>query len=332
LIDADITFCCAQARGTAYASTKAMTRHSVLISILLQTAVIIQATPSEAFLPSRTSDPRYGRGGRRRRTARVDATDHLHSPSSSPPHLVFPGGGIFFYWQAGAVSYLREHGYNLTSVTAAGASAGALTATLTATGVDFYQATELALDMADQAGVWDRSGGLQGIWGPMIHDWLDELLPDNAVERVEDGRLSLLVTPLPMFGKQKVNSFKDRNDLIRCNMASVHLPWFLDGELTSNFRDQPCIDGSFLSKGQDYLPERKASSVLILDYNRDPAYESMKMLDFITVISPDVIWKMLEDGKKYARQLEEQGLLVSLPKVQTNNDESFIRYLISRNS
>jgi hypothetical protein len=298
----------------------------ILLSLLLQTAIIKYASSDAAFLPSRTSGSRYGRRGRRRTTTtRVDATDHdVHSPSSSsPPHLVFPGGGIFFYWQAGAVSYLREQGYNLTAVTAAGASAGALTATLTATGVDFYQATELALDMADQAGVWGRSGGLQGIWGPMIHDWLDELLPENAVERVQDGRLSLLVTPLPLFGKNKVNSFKDRKDLIRCNMASVHLPWFLDGELTSNFRDHPCIDGSFLSKGQDYLPERKASSVLILDYNRDPAYKSTKMLDFVTAISPDVIWKMLEDGKKYARQLEEQGLLVSLPKVQTN-DESFI--------
>jgi hypothetical protein len=297
-----------------------MMRHSVILLVLLQTALMIQVVSSIAFLPSLTSDPRYGRAGRRRRTTtQVDATNHVHSapPSESPPHLVFPGGGIFFYWQAGAVSYLREQGYNLTAVTVAGASAGALTATLAATGVDFYQATTLALELAEKAGIWDRSGGLQGIWGPMIYDWLDELLPENAVELVEEGRLSLLVTPLPMFGKKKVNSFKDRNDLIRCNMASVHLPWFLDGELTSNFRDQPCIDGSFLSKGQDYLPEQKASSVLILDYNRDPTYESTKMLDFVTALSPDGIWKMFEDGKEYARQMDEKGLLVSLPKVQT---------------
>jgi hypothetical protein len=316
-------------RGTATSLRQyclTMTKYGViLISVLLQTALIIQVVSSIAFLPSLKSDPRYGRllGRSRRRatTTRVDVTDHeLHSTtptSESPPHLVFPGGGIFFYWQAGAVSYLREQGYNLTAVTAAGASAGALTATLAATGVDFYQATTLALELAEKAGIWDRSGGLQGIWGPMIYDWLDELLPENAVERIEDGRLSLLVTPLPMLGKKKVNAFKDRNDLIRCNMASVHLPWFLDGELTSNFRDQPCIDGSFLSKGQDYLPERKASSVLILDYNRDPTYESTKMLDFVTALSPDGIWKMFEDGKKYARLMDEQGLLVSLPKVQT---------------
>jgi predicted acylesterase/phospholipase RssA len=309
-------------RGPLLHETEATMKHSVILLILLQTALIMQAVSSIAFLPSLTSDPKYGRGGRRRTTTQVDAVDYMYSttPSSeseSPPHLVFPGGGIFFYWQAGAVSYLREQGYNLTAVTAAGASAGALTATLAATGVDFYQATALALELAEKAGIWDRSGGLQGIWGPMIYDWLDELLPENAVERIENGRLSLLVTPLPKFGKKKINAFKDRNDLIRCNMASIHLPWFLNGELTSNFRDQPCIDGSFLSKGQDYLPEQKASSVLILDYNRDPTYESTKMLDFVTAMSPDGIWKMFEDGKKYARQMDEQGLLVSLPKVQT---------------
>jgi hypothetical protein len=110
--------------------------------------------------------------------------------------------------------------------------------------------------------------------GSHDYDWLDELLPETL--NIENGRLSLLVTPLPRFGKKKVNAFKNRNDLIRCNMASVHLPWFLNGELTSNFRDQPCIDGSFLSKGRDYLPERKASSVLILDYNQDPTASQRK--------------------------------------------------------
>lgn len=112
-------------------------------------------------------------------------TDNDSNTSTLPStHLVFPGGGIFFYWQAGAITYLREKGYDLSSVSAAGASAGALTATLTASNVDFYDATKLALKMSEEASVWDRRGGLQGIWGPIIHDWLDELLPDDVVDRV----------------------------------------------------------------------------------------------------------------------------------------------------
>jgi hypothetical protein len=110
------------------------------------------------------------------------------SKDRQSPHLVFPGGGIFFYWQAGAVQYLREQGYDLSRVSFSGASAGALTATLTASNVDFYDATKLALDMSEEAGIWERRAGLQGIWGPIIETWLDELLPNNAVETVE-GRV-----------------------------------------------------------------------------------------------------------------------------------------------
>ena len=138
-------------------------------------------------------------------------------------HMIFPGGGIFFYWQAGVVCFLRENGYDLSDCSFSGASAGALTATLTATNVNFYDATDLALSLAADGGVWDRSGGLQGIWGPMIDEWLDTLLPNSIEEHTNSERLSLLVTPIPSFGTTSVSEFSNRRDLIRCNMASVHL-------------------------------------------------------------------------------------------------------------
>ena len=56
-------------------------------------------------------------------------------------------------------SYLKEKGYNLSDAHLSGASAGALSATLAATGVDFYEATELALSLSEDAGVWDRPLG-----------------------------------------------------------------------------------------------------------------------------------------------------------------------------
>jgi hypothetical protein len=150
----------------------------------------------------------------------------LDDPSASATedattHIVFPGGGIFFYWYAGLVSSLRERNYDLSSCTFSGASAGALAATLTGLNVDFYSATDLALTMAADAGVWDRKSGLQGIWGPMIENWLDVLLPES-IQPIQ-GRLTLLVTPVPSFGKVKICSFIDRQDLIRANLASVHL-------------------------------------------------------------------------------------------------------------
>lgn len=147
-----------------------------------------------------------------------ECTDTV-SPHSTT-NIVFPGGGIFFYYQAGLVIFLREK-YDLSTCTFSGASAGALTATLTAADIDFYEATELALKLAADAGVWDRSGGLQGIWGPMIEEWLDALLP-QSIDTLQD-RITLLVTPIPSFGKTKISRFENREDLIKCNMASVHL-------------------------------------------------------------------------------------------------------------
>lgn len=145
------------------------------------------------------------------------------------------------------VTYLREQGYNLNGVRVGGASAGALTATLTAANVDFYDATELALRLAAEAGVWDRANGLQGIWGPLIETWLHTLLPDDVVETVNGKvrllhrfamcsdslllmphpastiQLCLLVTEIPGMKKKRVDSFQSKHDLIDCNMASVHL-------------------------------------------------------------------------------------------------------------
>jgi len=262
------------------------------------------------------------------------------------PHFVFPGGGIFFYWQAGVITYLREQGYDLSpsAVSYAGASAGSLTATLTATGVDFYRATELALDLAQQAGVWDRREGLQGIWGPLIYEWLDELLPDDAAERIktpsaikttgyayqsqehpERPSLSLLVTPLDkMMGpKECITDFTSRDDLIECNMASVHIPWFLDGKLTRNFRNRPHIDGSFLSRSQDYMHWQSATNmvsfepppIFVLNHSQDPMYQSAGLFRFIEALSPSGIYGMLDDGKRYAKFLEENNQFLFLTKI-----------------
>jgi hypothetical protein len=117
---------------------------------------------------------------------RKAAVETLPNKNDSSPHIIFPGGGIFFYWQAGAVTYLLEKNYNLDKVRFTGASAGALTATLTTNNVDFEEATELALKLAEEAHVWDRPLGLQGIWGDMIETWLDTLLPEDALEKSQD--------------------------------------------------------------------------------------------------------------------------------------------------
>lgn len=236
--------------------------------------------------------------------------------NSGDLHLAFPGGGIMFYWQAGIITYLRENQYDLSSCSLCGASAGALTATLTTFDVDFYKATDLALSLAEDAGVWKRAGGLQGIWGPMIFEWLDILLPNKTLI-TEGGRLTLLVTPIPSFGKKQISSFIDRRDLIQCNMASVHLPWFLDGKLTSDFRTSPHIDGSFLSKPSDYEPEDQQRKTLFLDWKRDPVVSKKGGFDVVEALSPDGIYGLLEQGKIHAKLMENNGDFQNLKKKYT---------------
>lgn len=243
------------------------------------------------------------------------------SSSSSAAHLIFPGGGIYFYWQAGVVTFLRENAYNLQETLMTGASAGALTATLASTGVDFYKAMELALSLADRSGVWNRNLGLQGIWGELIYEWLDELIPNTAVATdLYDGKLSLLVTKVPhVFDKKlKVSSFRDKNDLIEANMASIHIPWFLDSQFTTTFRGMSVIDGSFLVQPQDYyydVHNKDRNKNIVLDYKMDPLYRNQNILSFIETVEPSKIRKMLEDGRRYAKRLEEQGYFEALSKL-----------------
>lgn len=120
-------------------------------------------------------------------------------------------------------------------------------------------------------------------------------------------QLHILLTPVPSFGKSRISQFHNREDLINANMASVHLPWFLDGNLTSNFRGEPHIDGSFLSQTSDYFaPDYSEQPKLILDYKRDPVMKD-RASEFIKVISKQKIWDILEQGKKHAKVMEREG-------------------------
>jgi len=246
----------------------------------------------------------------------------LKTSCPDSPHIIFPGGGIFFYWQAGAVSYLQDKGYDLDKVTFTGASAGSLTATLTAANVDFEKATEIALRLAEEGGVCDRPLGLQGVWGTMIETWLDELLPEDVLDTVGD-RLSVLITPVPSFGKEKISRFTSRTDLIKTIMASVHIPWFINGKLTASHRGKAYIDGSFLSKQTDYEKSISFStsnnntiqplSAVTLDWTQDPVLANKSLVDAVSAVSRDGIWDILARGREFAAIMEERGDFKDLP-------------------
>ena len=109
--------------------------------------------------------------------------------------MSFSGGGIYFFWQLGAVKYLREH-YDLTKVPMAGASSGSLVACLSACGVCPDRTFETAYQLSLDYDIWNRKLGLVGIWGSLIREWLDKLLPDNAHE-LATGRLHVIIAKAP---------------------------------------------------------------------------------------------------------------------------------------
>ena len=102
----------------------------------------------------------------------------------------------------------------------------------------------------------------------------------------------------------------------------------MDGKLTSNFRSQPHIDGSFLSKDEDYIPDNNINNSnfdsssssnnnnnIILDWTKDPYMSSKKNgMDFVEALSPEGIRGLMNQGKIYGKIMEDQGMFSSLLK------------------
>ena len=91
----------------------------------------------------------------------------------------------------------------------------------------------------------------------------------------------------------------------------------MDGKLTSSFRDDPHIDGSFLSKAADYLSPKQERNELVLDWTTDPAMQSKGVFDMVEALSPDFIWELVDNGKAYAKTIEQQGAFEGLKKKES---------------
>ena len=188
-----------------------------------------------------------------------------------------------------------------------GASAGALMVTLAICNVDPDQAVQRAYDIAKERDIWGRRFGLAGIWGDLVRQWLDDLLPSNAAE-VCQGKLKLVVTQIPTFEIAYVENFTSKQDLIDACLASAHVPFFLDGRATCNYRGKQCIDGSlsdFLTKGNSALLQCEGNA-FIVDYYADTELVFGRF-DFLKLRSYDDVVNLIEAGKRYAERTDNSG-------------------------
>jgi hypothetical protein len=248
----------------------------------------------------------------------------------------FHGGGIFFWWQAGAAKYLLEQGVlNDSSIEFVGGSAGSIAVSCILANVDFHHAASVATNSVSELNLWESPTGLFGIWGNLVNDFLNELiLPANLTEK-DLSRVHIAVTPRFIFsGTRHISNFQSKEDLIDAVMTSIHIPFFMDGNAWRTFRGNHFIDGSFwqfLFKIKPHLPEAITNRFLApqekislvveedvknetevfasdensvlsfeIDYRNDKILQEFsRNIHVVKLIKPEICLQMLELGYQY---------------------------------
>ena len=256
----------------------------------------------------------------------------LFAPDSAAYKVLrFSGGGIFFFWQAGAAAYIAQHCPELRDVPVMGASAGSIAATLLASQVSFHDAAKLAIKIGKENNIWESNKSLSGIWGSLIRSFLEEIIPDDiSTESLE--KINVLVTPRNVLkGPRLLNQFESKEDLINALMASIHIPIFMNGKMTTSYKDKKYIDGSFWSmvanvKGPwpvESLDKKK--DVFHIDYNHDKEFlDSIEDKKITQVITPDMVFEMMRRGYAYMEKQAMAGLLPSAQHADSGSAASIL--------
>lgn len=233
------------------------------------------------------------------------------------------GGGIFFFWQLGAArAVVEERGKLRTSW--AGSSAGALCAALSLCKVDAHKALKVAHHLAQEHSLYTRPTGVFGVWGAIVRQWLDILLPENAAQLCGDATLTVQITAcrgwLRGLQVRRVSQFSDRTGLIDALIASCHVPWLMDGSATTQFifpgelKPTSVCDGSFAWA----LPTRRLHGVTTADLEirgtngrksdyvitqtDDTSYSNGKGPDFAELLSYEAALQMVEQGYNFTKR------------------------------
>ena len=257
--------------------------------------------------------------------------------------LNFNGGGIYYWWQAGACKYLNEAGFQSMDIKVSGESAGSLSASNLVCDCDFDYAAELAISLCEREDLFNAPTGLAFKWGPIVEEWLYDLLPaslddGSSRSRKKLSRLLIKATPLSSlmpFGTREVKIFKDfrsKEELIDGLMCSAHIPFFLDTKLYRKMRHEGhnyghFIDGSFwnfVSKGDFYSPiplnmidptaDAKAlvreEEIFTIDWQRDVEFSSkLEQSSFVSLITPQTLYDFLDAGYEFTKKQHKNSMI-----------------------
>uniref|UniRef100_A0A7S3K2A7 PNPLA domain-containing protein n=1 Tax=Aureoumbra lagunensis TaxID=44058 RepID=A0A7S3K2A7_9STRA len=245
--------------------------------------------------------------------------------------LLLPGGGLFFWWQMGALERINEV-KSEKDLRIAGASAGALAAVCAKSNVKCDEARKLAIELSDAAGIWERGRfGLSGIWGQMIRKWLEELLPSNAAELNRETRLFLLARR--RFGYQRIlaTDFLSKNDVIDAALASAHVPFFLDGKAEAKWRQYSCLDGSiFLSRSRHIANSCQGFATIHHSLELGLEYDTFTHNGVAIEKKPFFNSRQERKRLQYLRQKDESAFALPSHVIDAHSADTWLKQLSAR--
>ena len=243
----------------------------------------------------------------------------------SAPAVLYPSASSLTWWQIGANATLAKQ-FHLDRAQFAGASGGSLAAALAACGCDSRAALDVAWRLCEQIGAFERGAwAVRGMWGGLLREWLHEVLPHDAGTRCR-GRVHVLVRR-PLHAPFTVSDFASKDDLVSACLASVHLPWYLDGHLTAEFRGESFVDADLLSlsRGSPDLavPDPAAPTVRLLPA-RDPhiARAFSRPGDFQRLKSRESVEEVMEWGARHVHMLGVSGKLSALDALRVRSERT----------
>mmetsp|Transcript_15297 Transcript_15297/g.20961 ORF Transcript_15297/g.20961 Transcript_15297/m.20961 type:complete len:315 (-) Transcript_15297:1840-2784(-) len=244
----------------------------------------------------------------------------IKSENVKPSCVYFSGAGIYFWWQMGAAKYMKENCSPelFTSTPILGASAGSITASLLLTNADLESIPDCAIKIAEEWKLYTRKTGLAGVWGGMLKQWLEMVIPETVTaESLQNLHIALTPTFRP---SKLVTGITERSDLIDAIMASCHVPIFLDGRPFTDYKGEQVVDGSFwyfVTKDRHIglpLPENiNVNDIFWVDYVDDEDFTQSISGNFLELITPAMLFDMVESGYNYMKREHHQGRL-PLPK------------------
>lgn len=187
---------------------------------------------------------------------------------------------------------------------------------------DFTKSIDQAIDMANEAKLYDRKTELALVWGPLIREWLHEIVPDTVEPESATG-LHITVTPaLPLKRPKLVSNFQNKEDIIEAVMASIHVPVFLDGKPWTKCRGETVMDGSiwwFMTRDFNRktcpVPDHiKQDRMFVVDWREDLPHRAKLRKEILggpafRALKPHVVYEMVEAGYLYMQKQHNEGKL-----------------------